>query len=99
MRFVIHAIDHPGSLELRMATRPQHLDYMAPFDTPVAGPLLDDDGNPCGTCIVVELPDRAAADAFVAGDPYAKAGLFQSVSVHPFRTVAWPAADPAPDPA
>ena len=99
MRFVIHAIDHPDSLALRMATRPRHLDYMAAFDTPVAGPLLDGDGNPCGTCIVVELADRAAADAFVAGDPYQQADLFQSVSVHPFRTVAWPEPDPTPDPA
>lgn len=99
MRFVIHAIDHPNSLALRMETRPRHLEYMAPFDTPVAGPLLDDDDNPCGTCIIVELADRAAADAFIAGDPYTQAGLFQSVRVHPFRTVTWPTTDPAADPA
>ena len=32
-------------------------------------------------------PDRAALDRFLADDPYAKAGLFQSVTVKPFRKV------------
>jgi uncharacterized protein len=92
MRFVIHAIDRPNSLALRLETRPRHLEYMAAFDTLVAGPLLDDDGNPCGSCIIVELADRAAAERFVADDPYRGADLFQSVSVHEFRTVKWPGA-------
>lgn len=90
MRFVIHALDHPDSLALRLETRPRHLEYLSAFDIVAAGPLLDDDGNPCGSCIVVELADRAAADDFVANDPYSEAGLFRSVEVHRFRTVTWP---------
>jgi hypothetical protein len=38
-----------------------------------------------------EAPGRhaigAAAEAFAAADPYAKAGLFESVVIRPFRTV------------
>ena len=95
MRFVIHAVDRPDSLALRLQTRASHLDYIATFDLLVAGPLLDREGQPCGSCLVVELPDIAAAEAFAAGDPYKMAGLFQTVEVHEFRTVTWPA---APDP-
>jgi uncharacterized protein YciI len=52
----------------------------------VAGPLLGEDGTSMiGSLLVVEFPDRAAVDRFVAADPYSKAGLFQSVSIRPFR--------------
>jgi uncharacterized protein YciI len=88
--FVIHAIDRPNSLELRKATRPAHLEFLAGFDTPVGGPLLDADGAMCGSCVILDVPDRAAADAFVENDPYAKAGLFESVTVHEFMKVSWP---------
>jgi hypothetical protein len=37
--------------------------------------------------LIVELPNRAAVDRFLADDPYGKAGLFQSVTVRPFRKV------------
>ena len=35
--------------------------------------------------IVVDGADRAAAEAIAAGDPYAKAGLFESVKITAFR--------------
>lgn len=90
MLFVIYAIDRPDSLELRKATRAAHLEFLAGFDTPVGGPLLDTDGQMCGSCIVLDVPDRAAAQDFVANDPYAKAGLFESVALHEFMKVSWP---------
>ena len=91
MLFVIHAKDKPDSLHIRKATRDAHLAYMADFHTPVGGPLLDADGNMCGSCIILDVEDRAAAEAFVAGDPYGAVGLFESVDVHEFMKVAWPA--------
>lgn len=90
MLFCIHCQDKPDSLELRMSTRPSHLEYMADFETKVAGPLLDTDGNPCGSVIFIEADDLAGAEAFAANDPYNKAGLFESVSVRAFHTVIWP---------
>lgn len=89
MLFAITCADKPNSLELRMATRPTHLEYlqsrMANFV--VVGPVLDAEGKPCGSLFVVEAADQAAAEAFAAGDPYAKAGLFETVQVSPFRMV------------
>jgi uncharacterized protein len=35
----------------------------------------------------VDYPNRAEVDRFLAEDPYGKAGLFQSVTVRPFRKV------------
>jgi uncharacterized protein YciI len=49
--------------------------------------MLDQAGQPIGSLIVIEAEDQAAADAIAAEDPYVKAGLFQSVSVRPYRLV------------
>ncbi len=51
------------------------------------GALLDAEGKPCGSLLVVDVADRAAAEALAAGDPYAKAGLFESTVIRPFRQV------------
>lgn len=87
--FAIHCIDKPFQRELRAATRAEHLAYLekALDRILVAGPLLDDDGNPIGSMLLMEFPDRRAAVSFAADDPYARAGLFASVAVTPWRQV------------
>ena len=89
MLFVIIAEDKPGALELRLATRPTHLDYLeSKVEMLVqAGPTLDAEGKPNGSVLLVEAPDLAAVQDFAAGDPYAKAGLFASTTIRPFRQV------------
>ena len=87
MYFAITCKDKPGRLEVRQKTRPAHVDYLAAFGERVliAGPLLGDDGQPNGSLIVVDLEDMAAAKAFSADDPYAKAGLFANVAIAAWR--------------
>ena len=87
MLFALYCTDRPASLELRMATRPSHLAYLETFrpSMMVGGALMDPEGKAAGTMIVIDLPDRATAEAFAAGDPYAKAGLFESTIIRPFR--------------
>ena len=87
MHFVIHAIDRSDAGSLREHTRPTHLDYLGGFDVVFGGPMLDDDGAMCGSLIVVQAEDRAAAEAFTAGDPYALAGLFETVTITAMRPV------------
>ncbi|MDZ5646453.1 YciI family protein [Nitrospirillum sp. BR 11828] len=89
MHFAITCTDKPGHLDLRLATRPRHLEYLdGQVDhIVVAGPLLDAEGKPTGSLLVVDFPDEAAAQAFAAADPYAEAGLFASVTIQPFRVV------------
>ncbi len=89
MLFAITCTDKPGALALRMETRPAHLAYLQSqvASLVLGGPLLDPEGKPCGSLLVVEAPDRAAAEALAAGDPYAKAGLFEAVVIRPYRAV------------
>ena len=93
MDFVITCVDKPGSLELRAATREAHLGYLraAGAALKLAGPMLDEQGRPIGSLLVVEAADEAGAQAFADEDPYAKAGLFERVEIRPFKTVlgAW----------
>ena len=91
MRFAVLALDKPDSLALRQATRPAHLDYMANFATPVGGPLLDDAGNMCGSLVMYDADSAEQVAEIVANDPYQLAGLFESVVIREFKTVAWPA--------
>lgn len=86
--YVIICIDNPDSLDLRMATREAHLAYVKSTDTVrfiVGGPFLSDDDKMIGSMLIVEADDRSKVDEFITGDPYGKAGLFQSVGVHPWK--------------
>ncbi len=89
--FIIIARDKPDSLELRMANRPAHLDHARSLGDriKVAGPLLTpgDDPKPCGSVLIIEAEDLASARAFAEADPYAQAGLFESVTVAPWNAV------------
>lgn len=88
MRFALMTKDKPGALQTRMDNREAHLAYIA--DTGVvemAGPVLDDDGQMCGSLIVLDVDDMAAAHAWADNDPYAKAGLFESVTLRAWKKV------------
>lgn len=89
MHFTIQCVDKPDSLDLRMATRPTHLEYLKANQEKfiVVGPVLTGDGKPCGSLYVIDMPDRATAETFIMADPYAKAGLFESVVIRPLRIV------------
>ncbi len=90
MIWCFHCQDKPDGLPIRQANRDAHLAYIRDFDIRVAGPLLNEAGDMAGSCLLVELSDRSAAEAFAANDPYAKAGLFESVVINEFKTVVWP---------
>jgi len=89
MLFAIVCTDRPGGLDIRLATRAAHIAYLTTYADRVlhGGPLLDVDGRPCGSLLLIEVEDRPAAEGFAASDPYAKAGLFESTIIRPFRTV------------
>ena len=88
MLFAITCIDKPDHMDLRLANRAAHIEYLkAKADmVRLAGPFTSDDGETMiGSMLVVEAADRAAAEALAAGDPYARAGLFQSTDVRAWR--------------
>ncbi|MDP7150107.1 MAG: YciI family protein [Paracoccaceae bacterium] len=82
MLYALVCRDKPNALDLRMANRENHLAYAAGTGVVVlGGPLLDEDGAMCGSLLAIEVDDMAAAKAWSDNDPYAKAGLFESVEI------------------
>jgi len=97
MYYVIKAIDHPGSLERRLAARPAHLARLQELQRAgrllLAGPLpaIDaEDPGPAGysgSLIVAEFDSLEEARRWADADPYVEAGVYASVTVEPFRKV------------
>lgn len=90
MLFAVICTDKKDQSALRAATRPTHLKYLESFLPRIAisGPLMSDDGaTPKGSLLILDFADAKEAQAFADNDPYAKAGLFQSVSIAPFKKV------------
>lgn len=88
MQFMIYCRDKPDHAAVRSANRTAHLAHLDGFASNLilAGPLLTDDGTGMiGSLLIMEFPDRAAAEKFSAGDPYRQAGLFDSVTIMPWR--------------
>lgn len=87
--YAIHALDHPGALERRLAHYEAHKAYLAgdlPVRIVISGPLVAEDGEAMiGSLFVVEAPDRAAVEHFHAADPFREAGIWAQVSITGFR--------------
>ncbi len=83
--------DGPRGAELRPRHRPAHLANLEPLARAGrvvhAGPLLDAAGRPCGSLILFEAADLAAARALAAADPYVREGVFASHEVIETRRV------------
>jgi uncharacterized protein YciI len=88
MRFALMTTDKPGALQVRKDNRDAHLAYIAETGVvEMAGPFLDADDQMCGSLIVLEVADLAAAQAWADNDPYAKAGLFSDVRIQAWKKV------------
>ncbi len=80
--------DKPGALQTRLDNRDAHVAYLrANACVSQAGPLLNDAGDMIGSLIVLDVADMSEAQGFVDGDPYGKAGLFESVELIPWNKV------------
>ena len=95
--FAMIGRDGPQGVELRKLHREAHLRNIEPLDhagrVRFGGPLVDADGDPCGSIVVFEADDLAAAQAFAAGDPYVTEGIFASYEVLETRAVLPKASD------
>jgi uncharacterized protein YciI len=88
MPYLIDATDKPDAAALRQTHRPDHLAYLE-ANLPkllAAGAKLRDDGTTAwGSAYILDTEDRAAAEAFIAADPFSKAGLFATVAITRWR--------------
>lgn len=90
MLFAIICVDKPGSGHIRAENRPAHLDHLQRVADRIAlaGPTLTEDrSRPTGSLLVLDFESREEAEAFAAADPYNKAGLFESVTIKPFKQI------------
>jgi uncharacterized protein len=96
--WIIYQVDRSDGAGIRAATKDDHLAYLEQHkDIVVLGGALlaDDDPTRLGSCLIINVADRAAADRFSENEPFRKAGLFGSVSIRRMRRGQWnPAAAP-----
>ena len=86
MSFALITRDKPGALQIRKDTREAHLEYIS--DTGVvlmAGPFLGEGGEMDGSLVILDVADMAAARDWAENDPYARAGLFESVEIRAWK--------------
>jgi uncharacterized protein YciI len=95
MWYAIMAEDTPNSLERRLQARPEHLARLELLQNAgrllLAGPFPAIDSNDPGTngytgsLIVAEFISLAEAEDWANNDPFMISGVYQQVSVKPFR--------------
>jgi uncharacterized protein YciI len=92
MLYIIYQEDRPDGQAIRAAARDAHLAYLERQKNVVVlgGALLAEDGKTrTGSVLIVNVPDRKAAEAFSADEPFRKAGLFQTVKIARMRRGQW----------
>jgi len=97
MLYMILGHDLPGSLDKRLAARPDHLRRLQELQDAgrllLAGPLpaidSEDPGDAgfTGSLIVAEFDSLEDARGWADADPYLAAGVYDHVTVKPFKKV------------
>lgn len=97
MLYMINGTDVPDSLEKRLSVRPQHVERLQELKLQgrllLAGPLpaidSEDPGDAgfSGSLIVAEFESIEDAEKWAKADPYVAAGVYENVTVKPFKKV------------
>lgn len=88
MLIALIARDKPEHLQTRLDNRAAHLAYIEETGAVAqAGPLLDQEGNMVGSLIILDVDDMATGQNWADNDPYAKAGLFETVDLITWKKV------------
>ncbi len=88
MLFALICTDKPGALDLRIATREAHLEFLAEHKAMIrlGGPFITEDASGMtGSLIIMEGDNIEQVRGVAEQDPYAKAGLFKSVDIRPWK--------------
>ena len=91
--FVVSCTDHEGTVEKRLATRPQHIARLQKLNDEgrliVAGAMQKDPSNPqagfYGSTIIVDFETREALDTWLQEEPFLKEGVYSHIDVKPFN--------------
>ena len=87
MLFALVAFDQPNHVAKRLELRPEHLKFLESLGDglKLAGPYLNDKDEGIGTIVLLEAANLEEARATFARDPYYQAGLFDTLSIKPWR--------------
>ncbi|HUB95071.1 MAG TPA: YciI family protein [Stellaceae bacterium] len=92
MLYIIYQEDREDGESIRAAERDRHLAYLDRHKDilVLGGALLAEDGvKRLGSCLILNLPSLAAAEAWSRDEPFRKAGLFKSVKITRMRRGQW----------
>lgn len=92
MLYTFILMDKPGASGLRQRVRPEHKAYLAAVAGRIAfaGPFTTDDGQQMlGSLLAIDFDSREAANAWLAAEPFTRAGLYASTGIHAFVNL-WP---------
>lgn len=97
MYYMIYAEDIENSLEKRLAARPAHIVRLKTLEQEnrllIAGPTpaidSEDPGQSgfTGSLVVAEFANLNAAKQWAEADPYVTAGVYEKVTVKPYKKV------------
>jgi len=97
MLYAIIGEDRAGTLDQRMAARPAHVERLQALQAEarliLAGPcpaIDSPDPSPAGfsgSIIIAEFASLDAAKTWADADPYVAAGVYETVTVKPFKKV------------
>lgn len=83
-----------GAVERRMAVRDRHLsvitEWAADGRLALGVPLFTADWKPAGSLMLLEVPDQAGLDAYLAEEPFAAGDVWKRVETYPFRIAPLP---------
>jgi uncharacterized protein YciI len=89
--FVIHALDKPSVLALRLEHYAAHRSYVETAEghgvqVVLSGPLQSDDGEMMiGSLFIVEAKNRDAVTLFTEADPFQTAGVWGRIEIARFH--------------
>jgi uncharacterized protein YciI len=86
MLYIIYQEDGPGSAAIRQRVKQAHFDYLEEHkDILVLGGAM----LAVGSVLILNVPNRAAAEKFSANEPLRNAGVFKSVKITRMRRGQW----------
>lgn len=92
MLYMLYGVDGPDGAARRNIAREDHFRYLERHkDILVLGgaTLKDDDDTRTGSVLIINVPDRAAADAFARDEPLRQAGVFERYTITRMRRGQW----------
>ena len=91
MQFIVTAHDGQNMLEKRMSVRKYHLDNIAKVkeygSVICAGGIMDSEGRPVGSVLVLDFETRELLDKYLESEPYIRENVWENITVENMNVV------------